>query len=58
MSQKKLSSFQECFAILKEAEEYRKKCCDELIKLKMLDVDAWETGEFDKVWNDCHEETT
>ena len=56
--EKKLPSTQECFDILKRAEENRKNCCDRLIKLKMLKGDAWETGEFDKVWNDCHEETT
>jgi len=53
-----LPSTQECLDILKRAEENRKKCCDRLIGLKMLKADAWESGEFDKVWNDWHEETT
>jgi len=52
MPEKKLPSTQECFDILKRAEENRKKCCDQLIELKMLEADAWESGEFDKVWND------
>lgn len=56
--EEKPPSTQEYFTILKEAEENRKKCCDELIKLKMLKDDAWESGEFDKVWGDCNEETT
>ena len=58
MSEKKLLPSKECLNILKEAEENRKKCCDELIKLKMLEDDAWESGEFDKVWSDWHEEIT
>ena len=58
MTEEKPPSTKECFTILKEAEENRKKCCDELIELKMLEDDAWESGEFDKVGNDWHEETT
>ena len=58
MSEEKLPSTQECFDILKRAEENRKKCCGKLIELKMLEDNAWESGEFDKVWNDWHEETT
>ena len=57
MLEEKLPSTKECFTILKEAEENRKKCCDKLIKLKMLEDDAWESGEFGRVWTDCHEET-
>jgi len=57
MPEEKLPSTQECFNILKRAEDDRKKCCDKLIKLKMLKEDAWQNGEFDKVWNDWHEET-
>ena len=51
-----LPSTQECVEILKRAENDRKKCCDKLIELKMLKDDAYESGEFDKVWNDWHEE--
>lgn len=56
--EEKLPSTQECFIILKRAEETRKKCCDRLIEAKVLKDDAWESGEFDKVWNDWHEEIT
>ena len=56
--EKKLPSTQECLDILKRAEESRKKCCDRLIELKMLKDDAWQSGEFDKVWNDCYEGVT
>ena len=56
--EKKLPSTQECLDILKRAEENRKNCCDRLIELKMLKGDAWQSGEFDKVWNDWHEEIT
>ena len=54
----KLPSTQECFIILKRAEDNRKKCCDRLIGAKVLEDDAWGSGEFDKAWNDWHEEIT
>jgi len=48
-----LPTIQECFDILKRAEENRKDCCGRLIKSNSLKEDAWSTGEFDKVCSDC-----
>ena len=48
MPEEKLPSTQECFDILKRAEENRKKCCDRLIELKMLKDDAWNSGNLTK----------